>query len=81
MRQACQLDFFATIKKKVENFQWSGHQKGQVQGKRNSAETRYRDLFGHTIVVIQSRKLDTKQALNHPLDRIPSTLANGQASR
>ena len=39
-----------------------------------------RNLFGHMIVVAQSREIDMKQVLSHPLGPIPWALANGDGS-
>ena len=49
-----------------------------MQRKRNRAESRY--LFGHMVVVAQSREIDMKQVLSHPLGPIPWALANGDGS-
>ena len=40
----------------------------------------YRNLFGHIIVVAQTRKLEMKQVLSYPLGPIPWTLANADGS-
>ena len=39
-----------------------------------------RNLFGHIIVVAQSREIDMEQILSHPLGPIPWALANGDGS-
>ena len=73
-------DFFATMRKqKLKTFCDLHTKKVKCKG-REIVLKADRTLFGHMIVVAQSREIDMKPILSHPLGPIPWALANGDGS-
>ena len=75
--EATRSDFFATMRKqKLKTFCDLHTKKVKCKG-REIVLKADRNLFGHMIFVAQSREIDMKQVLSHPLGPIPWALANG----
>ena len=78
--EATRSDIFATMRKqKLKTFSDMHTKKVKCKG-REIVLKADRNLFGHMIVVAQSRAIDMKQVLSHPLGPIPWALANGDGS-
>ena len=74
------VDFFATLKKqKLKTFSDVYTKKVTCKGKEIVLKAD-RNLFGHIIVVAQTRKLEMKKVLSYPLGPIPWVLANADGS-
>ena len=74
------VDFYATMKKQnSKTFSEMYNKKVKCKGKEIVMKAD-RNLFGHMIVVAQSRKLDMREVLSHPLGPIPWALAKGDGS-
>ena len=74
------VDFFATMKKqKLKTFSDVYTKKVTCKGKEIVLKSD-RNLFGHIIVVAQTRKLEMKKVLSYPLGPIPWALANADGS-
>ena len=74
------VDFFATMKKqKLKTFSNVYTKKVTCKGKEIVLKAD-RNIFGHIIVVAQTRKLEMKKVLNYPLGPIPGALANADGS-
>ena len=74
------VDFFATTKKqKLKTFSDVYTKKVTCKGKKIVLKAD-RNLFGHIIVVAQTRKLEMKNVLSYPLGPIPWALANADGS-
>ena len=79
--EASRSDFFATmIKQKLKTLLCDLYTKKLKCKGREIVLKADRNLFGHMIVVAQSREIDMKQVLSHPLGPIPWALANGDGS-
>ena len=77
---ATRSDFFPTMRKqKLNTFSDMHTKKVKCKG-REIVLKADRNLFGHTIVVAQSREIYMKQVISHPLGPIPWALANGDGS-
>ena len=78
--EASRSDFFATMRnQKLKTFCDLHTKKAKCKG-REIVLKADRNLFGHMIFVAQSREIDMKQVLSHPLGPIPWALANGDGS-
>ena len=78
--EASRSDFFATMRKqKLKTFCDLHTKKVKCKG-REIVLNADRNLFGHMIVVAQSREIDMKQVLSHPLGPITWALAKGDGS-
>ena len=78
--EASRSDFFATMRKqKLKTFCDLHTKKVKCKGREILLKAD-RNLYGHMIVVAQSREIDMKQVLSHPLGPIPWALANGDGS-
>ena len=74
------VDFFATMKKeKLKTFS-DVYTKKVTCKRKESVLKADRNLFGHIIVVAQTRKLEKKNVLSYPLGPIPWALANVDGS-
>ena len=74
------IDFFATMKKqKLKTFIDVYTKKVTCKGKEIVLKAD-RNLFGHIIVVAQTRKLEMKKVISYPLGPIPLALANADGS-
>jgi len=74
------VDFYAPMKKqKSKTFSEMYTEKVKCKGKEIVMKAD-RKLFGHMVVVAQSRKLDMKEILSHPLGPIRWALAKGDGS-
>ena len=74
------VDFFATMKKqKLKTFSDVYTKKVTCKGKEIVLKAD-RNLFGHIIVVAQTRKLEMKKVISYPLGPIPLALANADGS-
>ena len=78
--EASRTDFFATMRKSKLKTLCDLHTKKVKCKGREIVLKADRNLFGHMIVVAQSREIDMKQVLSHPLGPIPWALANGDGS-
>ena len=74
------VDFSATMKKqKLKTFSDVYTKKVTCRGKEIVLKAD-RNLFGHVIVVAQTRKLEMKKILSYPLGPMPWALANADGS-
>ena len=74
------VDFFATMKKqKLKTFS-DVYTKKVTYKEKEIVLKADRNLFGHIIVVAQTRKLEMKKVLSYPLGPIPWALANADGS-
>ena len=75
-----EIDFFATMKKlKLKTFSDFYAKKVVCKGKEIVIKAD-RNLFGNMIVVAQTRQLEMRQVLSHPLGPVPWALANPDGS-
>lgn len=74
------VDFHATMpKKNLKTFSTMSEKKVKCKGKEIILKAD-RKLFGHMLIIAQTRQLDMKEVLSHPLAPIPWALANGDTS-
>lgn len=74
------VDFFAKMKKQnLKTFANIGTKKLSCKGKEVIMKGD-RNLFGRMIVIAQTRQLDMREVLAHPLGPVPWSLANGDGS-
>ena len=74
------VDFFATMKKQKLNTFSDVYTKKVTCKRKEIVLKADRNLFGHIIVVAQTRKLEMTKVLSYPLGPIPWALANADGS-
>ena len=74
------VDFFSRMKKqKLKTFSDVYTKNVSCKGKEIVLKA-HKNLFGHIIVVSQTRNLEMKQVMSYPLDLIPWAIANADGS-
>ena len=78
-REPRTVKFHEKMKKQNLKTFWTSKQNTLVT-KQKTSSSKLRNLFGHMIIVAQSRQLQIRDVLAHPLGPFPWVLANGDGS-
>ena len=73
------VKFHEKMKKQNLKTFWTSKQNTLVT-KHKTSSSKHRNLFGHMIIVAQSRQLQIRDVLAHPLGPLPWVLAKGDGS-